>query len=541
MISFSDHEEQNAIKEAKQLIHISPKEAPKLLGSLSKSYRKEGKIASSLQARRYQCFALMGNLEYVKARECLELLFAEANEANEKRFVGIGEMYLGIMATENGEVDTASECFDHAIHIGTQLQDLDLIHRVQINLGFAQLMMERYEEALESLNLTKKQFESGGSLADCAAAFTNIAFATTHIAFRAALKGEETDELLAKAKKNLDDAFIASRDDYRLETITGLLRALYVGVKKGPKAGLLELENAKDSVFQRSALSVSIFYMVIECKLHELAKDWASLRKASAAVINLMRKHHSLSQYQSVYRQAAKAHAEDGNYQMAYWLLQECTNYLQSVRNATGLHGAHIMNLRYDLDQRDFDRAILKMRNRRLVERNKILEQEARLDPLSGVLNRRGIEEAMMEYADQRSIRKFAIALLDIDLFKRINDGFGHAIGDKVISDFATCLTESTTNPAKIGRWGGEEFMVLFDIEHAHEMDALGETLIEEIRKYPWFKVKKGLRVTASCGIALWRVGDSLDEITRLADEMLYSVKQNGRNGWRVASYDHAA
>lgn len=541
MISRAETEEQKAIKEAKQLIHISPKEAPKLLAGLARSYRAEGKIGSALQARRYQCFALMGNLEYSKARECLEELFAEANEANERRFVGIGEMYLGIMATENGEVDTAAECFDHAIHIGTELQDLDLIHRVQVNLGFAQLMMERYEEALESFRLIARYYESGGSAADSAAAYANIAFAQTHIAYRALVNDELTEAHLNQAKKSLDAALVATRDDFRLETLTNLLHALYTGIQRGPEAGLKELESAKDSVFQRAALSISIFYMVIECKLYELAKDWQNLRRTATNLLKVMRKYHSLSQFQTVYRQAARAHAEEGDFKSAYRLLQESSAYLMSARNAAGLHGAHIMNLRYSLENREFDQAILKIRNRNLVERNRVLEQEARLDPLSGVLNRRGIEEAMMEYAEKRSVRKFAIALLDIDLFKRINDAYGHAVGDRVITEFATCLTKSRANPAKIGRWGGEEFMVLFDIDEAQEMESLGETLIDEIRRYPWFKTHKGLKVTASCGLALWRLGDSLDEITEQADQMLYAVKQNGRNGWRVASYDHAA
>ena len=175
------------------------------------------------------------------------------------------------------------------------------------------------------------------------------------------------------------------------------------------------------------------------------------------------------------------------------------------------------------------------------MDRNEILERESRIDPLSGVLNRRGIEEVMKEYSEQRVVSKFAIGLLDIDFFKRVNDQYGHAVGDRVIAEFAKCLTQSSTNPAKIGRWGGEEFLVIFDIDQPEDMEALGEKLVEEIRRRSWNKIYPGLKMTASMGLAMWRLGDSLDEITKRADQMLYAVKQNGRNSWQVATFDHAA
>ncbi|MBI1333098.1 MAG: diguanylate cyclase [Armatimonadetes bacterium] len=539
-MTVQDPQEQEAIRKAKQLIHISPKEAPRLLASLVKSYEKEGLTGCALQARRYQCYALMGNLQYERARRCLEVLFVEANEADEKRFVGIGEMYLGIIATELGEIDVAAESFDHAIRIGTELEDIDLIYRVQLNLGYAQIVMERYDEALATLKLTIRQFENGNTQTN-AVAYKNIALATTWLAFDAAVKGRLTDELLSDARRSIEAARAACIGDFRLESLVALLQALYVGMAEGPEVGLRELAHAKESVFQRAALSVSLSFIGVECNLHELAKDWPNLQRKSMLLLRTMKKYRSLAQYQTFARQAARAYAELGRYKTAYRLLQESSDFLSTVRSSVGLHSAHIVNLRYDLEQRAFDEVILRMRNQTLVERNKVLEHEARFDRLSGVLNRRGIEESILEYADERLSSTLAIALLDIDFFKRINDVYGHATGDRVINEFATVLTNSGSRPLQVGRWGGEEFLALFDIESPDEMDALGEKLIEEIRRHPWQRIQKGLKVTASCGLAMWKRGRSVDTVTRLADEMMYDVKQNGRNGWRVASFDHAA
>ena len=541
MTTRAESNERKAVHDAKKLIHISPKQAPKLLGAMSKTYRQQGQIGCALQARRYQCFAWMENLEYEKARDCLQLLFSEATAANEKRFIGIGEMYLGIIATENGEVDIAAECFDHAIRIGTEVNDTDLIHRVQINLGIAQLMMERYDEALESLNHCARTIEIGERSTNQVSLASSIAFARTHIAYRAALQGHLTPELLSQAEASLASAEKASRDDFRYETISRAIRALFTGLKDSPRAGLALLDKSQKSMFQKSPPSVSLMVQVIECRLYELEHNWPMVRKTAAEILRTMKVHRSLAQFRTVYSLAAKAHAEDGNYQLAYWLLQECSNYLVKIRNSTGLHGAYITNLRYSLEHQEMDQAILMMRNRNLMDRNEILERESRIDPLSGVLNRRGIEEVMKEYSEQRVVSKFAIGLLDIDFFKRVNDQYGHAVGDRVIAEFAKCLTQSSTNPAKIGRWGGEEFLVIFDIDQPEDMEALGEKLVEEIRRRSWNKIYPGLKMTASMGLAMWRLGESLDEITKRADQMLYAVKQNGRNSWQVATFDHAA
>lgn len=534
-------EEQEAIHKAKQLIHISPKEAPKILENQIENYREEGRVGCALQARRYQCYAFMGNLDYRQAKASIERLFREAKDARESRFLGIGEMYLGIIATENGEIDVASECFDHAIRIAIEQEDLDLIRRVQVNLGYAQLMMERYDEALETLQMSVRHFEGEESDFSAAIAHKNIAFAKTHLAFHATIDGKPNERLLIEAKRSIDKSFETSREDFRLESLTKILYALYRGMESGPAAGLRELEEAKESIFQRAALSVTLAYLAAKCNLLELAEDWEALRGTAMTLLKHMRKYHSLAQFQTICRQAARANAKLGNFRTAYGLLDDCSRYLASMRSTAGLHGAYITNLRFDLEQRAFDEFVLRTRNRTLVEQNKALEREARLDPLSGVLNRRGIEEAMKEYVGQRWTTKLAIAILDIDLFKRINDEFGHAVGDRAIRAFAECLGASKTLPAKIGRWGGEEFVAIYDVMHETDLENLGETLIEEIRDYPWDRVQPGLRLTASCGLAKWNRGESIDEATKLADEMLYVVKENGRNGWCVAAQNDAA
>ena len=197
--------------------------------------------------------------------------------------------------------------------------------------------------------------------------------------------------------------------------------------------------------------------------------------------------------------------------------------------------------MQQDLERNKFDQDVLRMRNKTLIERNKILEQEARYDPLSGLLNRRGTEEALQQYCERKFAEGFLIVLLDIDHFKKINDNFGHAMGDQVIHEFASCLANSATNPAKLGRWGGEEFLLVYDVSNDKEIEMIGQTLVSEIRGLNWDHIHDGLRVTASCGLAMWYRGDSLDNAIRIADDMMYDVKHHGRDNWRVWTHDQVA
>lgn len=512
-----------------------------LLNELVDRYKSEEKFTCALEARRYQCFSFIGNLQYQKAREHIHILFKEANEAGEERYVGVGEMLLGIVSLHAGESDLAVEYFARAIQVGTDLEDADLLYRVQMNLGYAQMTLERYEQALDSFKLSIRHFDVDDAFVTNGPVYYNIAFATIHIAFQACLDQALTEEHIEQAKKSIENAANECGEDTQLHTLIEILRSLYLGLAERPQTGLNHLAEFKKIAFQDSVVSTSITYFAIECRLLELKEDWAELCKKSQMLLDQMRASKAFASIQAVLRQSANAHAKQGDHKTAYEMLLESSTEFNRNRGLQGEHRAQVINLSLDLQRQKFDQDVLRMRNKTLIERNKILEQEARFDPLSGILNRRGTEEALQQYSERRFADRFAIALLDIDHFKRINDSFGHATGDQVIHDFASCLANSATNPSKLGRWGGEEFLIVFDISDEREMELLGKTLINEIRNISWDHIQPGLRVTASCGLAMWQTGDSIDAAIRMADDLLYDVKHNGRNNYRVESLDQAA
>lgn len=163
-----------------------------------------------------------------------------------------------------------------------------------------------------------------------------------------------------------------------------------------------------------------------------------------------------------------------------------------------------------------------------LVQQNQQLLELSQTDPLTGINNRRALMEKL-EYEMLRSKRansNLCILLLDIDFFKKINDTYGHMIGDKVLKLVADSLKSSLRKTDIIGRYGGEEFLIvlpdcrLADGIQVAEKIRMGISQIE-------FEIK--LQVTVSGGVADFQ-NNSIDEMIKTADDLLYKAKQKGRN-----------
>jgi diguanylate cyclase (GGDEF)-like protein len=166
-------------------------------------------------------------------------------------------------------------------------------------------------------------------------------------------------------------------------------------------------------------------------------------------------------------------------------------------------------------------------------------ESQARTDPLTGLANRRAFQE-LAERALQhigRSCKPLSLIMLDIDHFKRVNDTWGHSVGDQVLKAIATVLAEHVRSSDVAARVGGEEFVIfLMDTEQggAHIFaERLRLAIMDVEVEVPGDR----LQVTASFGVAETASHETkLDEVLGCADKALYHAKQNGRNRVSLAS-----
>jgi len=172
-------------------------------------------------------------------------------------------------------------------------------------------------------------------------------------------------------------------------------------------------------------------------------------------------------------------------------------------------------------------RVRVQLRQLDLIER---LEFLATRDSLTGVFNRRRFFElGSVMLAESRG--ELVVMMIDVDHFKRINDAYGHQVGDAVLRQIASTIETTLPQGALFGRLGGEEFALLVRVRDAEEAMVYADRLRECVASIDLAQVEgSGLRCTISIGLSVAEGDVSLDVVLNEADRMLYRAKDEGRN-----------
>jgi diguanylate cyclase (GGDEF)-like protein len=187
--------------------------------------------------------------------------------------------------------------------------------------------------------------------------------------------------------------------------------------------------------------------------------------------------------------------------------------------------------------------AALRWQNHRMQQRQRILERDHRerealleratRDALTGLWNRATILEFLIGEMEQarKNAGALAVAVIDVDFFKRINDTFGHAGGDEVLKELARRLRAMLRQRDSLGRYGGEELLVVMPGLAREDRGSLMDALRAAICATPFMVGEAQLRVTVSIGVAWMEdLPDAPEELIRRADAALYEAKDAGRN-----------
>lgn len=176
---------------------------------------------------------------------------------------------------------------------------------------------------------------------------------------------------------------------------------------------------------------------------------------------------------------------------------------------------------------------------KKLAEARRLLETLATTDPLTGLYNRRQIMTRLEEECEriQRGGIGLSCIMLDVDHFKQVNDTYGHQQGDEVLKMIARQARASLRAYDVVGRYGGEEFIVLLPETDLETAQAVAERLRMAIQASAILKTATGQPqpTTVSLGLTQWRSGDTVDTLIHRADEALYRAKANGRNRIELA------
>ncbi|QOZ56064.1 GGDEF domain-containing protein [Bradyrhizobium sp. CCBAU 53338] len=177
-------------------------------------------------------------------------------------------------------------------------------------------------------------------------------------------------------------------------------------------------------------------------------------------------------------------------------------------------------------------REMLYKKSNELESAHARIEQLAQTDELTGVLNRRYIMRSVNEelLRAQRKPAPCSVAIIDLDLFKGINDTFGHPVGDEVLRSFAIAVSANIRSVDRLGRYGGEEFLLVLPETPRDQAIAIVDRLRQIVGNLNWDAISNGLKVTMSAGVAQVRQNEAPEDILARSDAALYRSKDAGRN-----------
>lgn len=309
---------------------------------------------------------------------------------------------------------------------------------------------------------------------------------------------EIIDELLMLNKELLNEKIQADKLEFAW---TGNLGHWYLNLKT--KSVVFNPLKVQVLGYSMEELPERITYNFFTDKLHP--DDY---HKTMAA----MRNH--IEGKTSVYECEYRIQAKDGSYM---WFLDRGKITQRDVSGKPEFVAGIVFNITEK-----------KAKVQELIYKNELLEMQSTIDGLTGVRNRRAIMEELEMRVNQALVyhTPLSIILIDIDYFKKINDNNGHQYGDLVLNTVATTISELIRDSDSVGRYGGEEFLIILPNTVKSKAIIIAERIREAVENLD-FNQKN--HVTISGGVAVLN-GETITELINIADKKLYEAKNDGRN-----------
>ncbi|MEG1847531.1 MAG: GGDEF domain-containing protein [Lachnospiraceae bacterium] len=181
-----------------------------------------------------------------------------------------------------------------------------------------------------------------------------------------------------------------------------------------------------------------------------------------------------------------------------------------------------VISLVFSMDSQEMEQ--------KLVEYNKNLQQLASTDELTGLYNRRTMTNYLENRSKQRNAKSCSVAIGDIDFFKKVNDNYGHEGGDVVLRQLSALMKQYMVGKGDIARWGGEEFLLVFEAANGDLANEMLFGLLKQIRNLRIPYAGEELAVTMTFGLTEFSSSQDINEIIKEADEKLYRGKESGRD-----------
>ena len=459
---------------------------------------------------------------------------------------------LNVLCMVYNNLGLHRDALEHAIHalrLARAIHDRRLecwaLNRVGVSYEFLEdprLALQYVQQALDLARELPRHDE------ELFAALNNLAGGEIKVANEAMREGDfdRAEASLATARRHAEEALELARRSGNTHRETLALGNLAQAVSHGPERrqaqALLEQYQAlaREHGYQRELLSADFDmacllrrdgrHALAALRLEQLLTDIAD-----DDALRLSIEHALYDSYKAL-----------GRYEQALAHLERHAALERKQLRARAQAQARVLIARLEIDQARLetvhariDAELQRLRTRELEQEQQALRmhaealgREAREDALTGLHNRRAIDETLPGLLDRSRSEHapIAVAMADLDHFKAINDRFGHGVGDRVLSTLAHILRAKTRGADLLARVGGEEFIIVLGrtpIDLAHE---ICERLRQAVAQHAWQELASDLQVTISIGLVAGEPDDAQHALIERADAALYEAKRRGRD-----------
>jgi diguanylate cyclase (GGDEF)-like protein len=254
---------------------------------------------------------------------------------------------------------------------------------------------------------------------------------------------------------------------------------------------------------------------------------------------SIFEKQNMKAELAQVYRDLSGVSKARGDFAAALETFERFHELDSSLRTLAAEHRAQALAVKLDLERTKRESELHQLRstelaqlNERLQTQTKLLDRQAREDSLTGLANRRHLEEYAFEAFGRAKDRgePLTLVIADIDNFKQINDSLSHALGDQVLQIVASILRSHCRRGDLAARYGGEEFVLVLSKADARDAWHICERVRQAVRQHPWASIHPKLKVTISLGFSNDLSLENHERMLAVADERLYEAKRAGRN-----------
>ncbi|WP_448061901.1 diguanylate cyclase [Cellulomonas hominis] len=493
--------------------------------------RREGRVETEIELQYLAGFAHHLMSQDGLALGAMEQALALAVTHDLRRWEG--RVLQGLAAAHNGFGDNLSavDFLSRSLAIRRETGDTGGLAAALNNLADTYISMHQYPERARQLLLEAAELWPVVNRPDgMCSTLSNLAALdieeserlVTTDPVRSRLLGEHAVETATRAAREA----VAANPRIAIETQIRLARA-YMACQQLDEAGRV-LDAVAEALPRIDVTYLAIRYHGARGRLLRLSGSTRAAATSLTTGLVLSGEKLRIPERVQLLAELVLVHEEAGNYREALAAHRQYHDAMLALHDEATERRSAVVNAQLEIERERHATDVARLRSTQLEALNATLAHDVIHDPLTGLLNRRGFDATLD--ARLRDDVPLACVVVDLDLFKTINDSHSHSVGDEVLRQVARIMADAVRVGDVAARIGGEEFTLLLIDTGPVQARAVCERIRSSVAAHPWDEVSPGLQVTLSLGGAMAAVGEDAGQLFARADRALYAAKHAGRN-----------